>query len=89
MFCESLPLPLVLFRLVVVLAPPTRWEDVNGRGYGEGSSSTDSEWGFKNGPLSMAPFAIDAIPPVPGVALASGVGGGDVPPSLLRSLRVI
>lgn len=33
---------------------------------------------------------MDVIPPLtPGVVLDRGVGGGEVPPSLFRSLRVI
>ncbi len=88
--CESFPLLLPFFLLLAAFAPLERCEEVKGRGKGEGSSSTDSECGFKKGPLVMGPFAMDDIPPAPGVLAARGVGGGEVPPpSLLRSLRVM
>ena len=71
-----------------VPAPVFRCAEVNGRGNGEGSSSTESECGLRNGPEVMGPDVMEDMPP-PGVPDASGVGGGDVPPSLLRNLRVI
>ena len=62
--------------------------DVSGKGNGEGSSSTERECGFRNGPEVMG--RDDTCPPRPltDEKDGRGVGGGDVP-SLLRSLRVM
>jgi hypothetical protein len=46
-----LPLPPELF----VNAPFVNCVDVRGSGNGEGSSSTDSEWGFIRGPVVTGP----------------------------------
>lgn len=68
--------------------PELRCADTRGKGYGEGNSSTDRECGLGKGPAVIGPEVIGVIPLNPGVALAKGVGGGDVPPSLFLSLRV-
>jgi hypothetical protein len=63
--------------------------DVNGRGNGEGSSSTESECGFRKGPVVIGRLLMSPAPFVNASPLApSGVGGGDVP-SLFRSFRVM
>lgn len=48
----------------------------------------EREWGLRNGPVVIGPEAIGVMPLNPGVALARGVGGGEVPPSLFLSFRV-
>ena len=64
---------------------------MSGSGKGDGSSSTESEWGLSRGPVVTGPELMDAMAPLPrpGCPPGTGVGGGDVPPILLRSLRVM
>jgi len=61
---------------------------VRGKGKGEGSSSTEREWGLVKGPVVMGVL----LPSEPltwfSPRRARGVGGGEVP-TLFRSFRVI
>lgn len=83
--CGCTPPPLFRFLCPPLVAYPFGKEDeVNGRGNGEGSSSTESEFGFGTGTTVVG----SGGGPWPCENENAG-GGGEVPPILLRNLRVM
>ena len=96
LWCVPLPLGLrrppppapVPVEALAPLGPVGMVVEVNGRGKGDGNSSTLSECGLSKGPVVMGNPLIVPAPLGAEAGAPKGVGGGDVP-ILFRNFRVI